>query len=538
MATSEKRNVNGAPTNRVIVIGMDGATFDLIRPWAAQGHLPTLKRLLETSAVGTLRSTVQPLSPPAWTSFLTGTNPGKHGIFNFYETRTDNYEIRMINAKRRLMPSVWGHLSQLGKRVLVLNVPMTYPPEKVNGYFAAGFDTPDETSAFTYPRELQAELVEKFQYKIDCYLREFQGPDITPEETMRRFSEKIIELEKTRTRAILHLLDRERFDFAMLTFTATDRAAHHFWGPMEEGEEKVGPVAHTLREVYRAVDTGIAEILKRADEHTTVLIVSDHGTCAFRRVFYLNNWLLREGYLKQLPRPGSTGPAAVVKTGIKLGLLGLRTLMPKPLRQLVKAKSGAVRQVLKRELGAMPIDWAHSRALAEHLSGNVFINTRGIYAQGCVEPGEEYKRVAEEIRKKLAAIVDPETGNPFCTRVWLRDELYSGPALSKAPDILMELVDGYEVVSDFREMPATLFKREPQLFQNVERGFVNGAHTHDGILIATGRGIRPGVTIEGANIVDMVPTILALLGAPAMRDLDGRVLEGILDSSVRRPAYA
>ena len=528
MSTPETTGAMPSPrlTPRVICIGMDGATFDVIKPWIAEGHLPALQRLMESGAHGELRSTVQPLSPPAWASFYTGVNPGKHGIYNFYENKPETYEIRMINFKRCLAPTLWSHLSRLRKRVLVVNVPMTYPPEKVNGFFVAGFDTPGDDSEFTWPRDLRQTLQQQYHYKIDCYLRDYQGPNIDPADTMKNFSRDIIEVEKLRTRAMVDLLDRERFDFAMLTFTMTDRGAHHFFGPMVHKDPVVG---HTLLDIYKAVDAGIAEIVQRADEQTTVLVVSDHGTCEFTRVFFLNNWLQQEGYLCDARSEADKHGVSLQKKLKILAVIAARTLMPKPIRELIKSRNAGLRQQLHKDLGASPILWDKTRAFAEHLSGNVFLNTRGVFGQGIVEPGDEYNRLAEEIRQKLAAIIDPATGKPLCTKVWRREELYSGPATPKAPDILMELADGYEVVSDLQEGPARFGKKTRDLFRTVDRGYLSGAHTHAGIFIAAGRGVQRGALVTGANIVDVVPTVCRLLGVAPMPNLDGQTIEDALD---------
>lgn len=520
-------------TPRVICIGMDGATFDVIKPWIAEGHLPALQALIARGAHGELRSTVQPLSPPAWASFYTGVNPGKHGIYNFYENKPETYEIRMINFKRCLSPTLWAHLSRLRKRVLVVNVPMTYPPEKVNGFFVAGFDTPSDDSEFTWPRDLRQTLQQQYQYKIDCYVRDYQGPNMTPEETMRNFSRDIIEVEKIRTRAMVDLLDKERFDFAMLTFTMTDRGAHHFFGPMVHKDPAVG---HTLLEIYKAVDAGIAEIVRRADEQTTVLVVSDHGTCEFKRVFFLNNWLQQEGYLSDARSEAEKHGIPLKKKLKILAVIAARTLMPKPVRDLIKSRNAGLRQQLHKDLGASPILWDKTRAFAEHLSGNVFLNKRGVFGQGIVEPGAEYEQLAEEIRAKLAAVIDPATGKPLCTKVWRRDELYHGPATDKAPDILMELADGYEVVSDLSEGPASFRKKSRELFRTVDRGYLSGAHTHDGIFIAAGRGVKAGVEVKGANIVDIVPTVCRLLGVAPMPNLDGAPIADALALGTERRA--
>src|SRR5262245_28562633 len=146
------------PSRPVLVIGLDGATFDLMLPWIATGHLPTLGGLLRDGAWSRLRSTIPPITPCAWSSFMTGKNPGKHGLFDFVEPTANGRGMSFTNASSRRGETLWGYLSRLGLKVGVLNVPMTYPPEPLNGYQISGLDTPNERSRFTHPEALRQEL--------------------------------------------------------------------------------------------------------------------------------------------------------------------------------------------------------------------------------------------------------------------------------------------------------------------------------------------------------------------------------------------
>ena len=127
---------------KVICIGLDGATFDLIRPWLSKGKLPNIGRIIKDGVWGELESVIPPVSAPAWTSFMTGKNPGKHGIFGFKKEKQGTYEELFVNRKLIKSETLWKCLSDVGKKVIVINVPLTYPPEEINGYLMSGMDTP------------------------------------------------------------------------------------------------------------------------------------------------------------------------------------------------------------------------------------------------------------------------------------------------------------------------------------------------------------------------------------------------------------
>ena len=144
---------------KVVVIGLDAATWTVIRPWIAEGKMPNLAKLMKAGVSGPLQSIMPPITPPAWTSFMTGKNPGKHGIYNFIKSEQGSYAMKYANATSRRAPTVWKLLNDAGYTVGTMNVPFTYPPEPLNGFQISGMDTPSETSPFIHPPELREELV-------------------------------------------------------------------------------------------------------------------------------------------------------------------------------------------------------------------------------------------------------------------------------------------------------------------------------------------------------------------------------------------
>src|ERR1051325_7593885 len=146
---------------KVVVIGLDAATWTLIRPWMAEGSMPNLARLMKGGVSGTLESILPPITPPAWTSFMTGKNPGKHGIFHFVETEHGGYAMNYANATSRRSPTVWKLLNDAGYSVGTMNIPFTYPPEPLDGFQISGLDTPSANSEFVYPASLKRELIDR-----------------------------------------------------------------------------------------------------------------------------------------------------------------------------------------------------------------------------------------------------------------------------------------------------------------------------------------------------------------------------------------
>ncbi|TMA34004.1 MAG: phosphodiesterase, partial [Deltaproteobacteria bacterium] len=281
----------------LLVIGLDGASLDLVRPWAAAGRLPVLARLMRHGAWGRLRSTVPPATFPAWTSMVTGVNPGRHGIFDFSARVPGTYSIRFVNGSHRRAPALWTRLTAAGRRVAIVTVPATYPPEPVAGVMVSGFDSPLATAidgSFVHPRALYPEI-ERLVGRLP--FADFQEVATGPgwhATALARLRDGITR----RTMLARMLLGRERWDALMVVFGESDTVAHHFWRfhDARSPRHAPGPFADAVRRIYEALDTAVGELIAAAPADAVVAVVSDHGSGgAGDRIVHLNRRLAECG---------------------------------------------------------------------------------------------------------------------------------------------------------------------------------------------------------------------------------------------------
>ncbi len=467
---------------RVAIIGIDAATFDVILPLVKRGCLPNLGSIMEKGAWGPLRSTYPPISVPAWVSCITGKGPGQHGLLDFRHYDNKSYSGGrggLVNSSDFAGTTIFDILSRAGKRVGVFRVPITYPPWPVNGFMVSGQPTPDRRKAYTYPESLADEVgdlhreanLKQFQYfEDDVYL------DNILWDTNRHFD------------AAIDLLRRKSgdIDLFMMVLNCIDAVQHRFWKFRDTDYPFFIPVKdqkykEAVDDLYRKVDEGIGKVLESLPDDVMVLVVSDHGTrLRPYRTAQLNRWLMSKGFLK-----------------------------------------------IKCETKPEVIDWSKTVACRFPMYppvDGISINLKGRQPEGNVESGGEYESIRSEILSAVGDIKDPQTGCKIVQKAWRREELYHGSCVDRIPDIVVLLDPGYEAGSSLSGPPVT-FKR-PEDYK-----VWNGFHSMDGILIATGPGIRRNEDMKGANIVDVTPTVLYALGLPVMDDMDGRVLNGLFMDS-------
>jgi predicted AlkP superfamily phosphohydrolase/phosphomutase len=520
---------------KVFVIGLDGATLDLILPWAEEGRLPNLAQLMTDGAYGKLRSTIPPMTAQAWTSFMTGKNLGKHGLVDFLMRRRGSYEFQIVNAMSRDGDTIWGILSRTGKRVGVVNVPMTYPPEAVNGILVAGMDAPTLNSDFTYPLQLREELLEA----APNYCIEPGGYRLVPGDKKRHdaFVEETWGAAEARFEATKYLMDNYPWDFFTVVFRATDRVQHWFWKHMDPqhplrlpGDEEY---SHVIRETYERMDQMLGYFMERLGDAVTFVVVSDHGAIPMNnRVVHLNTWLAQEGLLKFRSESGSG--ARVRKTVISRPVWKLwrelKQSLPAELRRKLKEAFPRLERKVISHLTLADIDWSQTRAYAIEQREAIWVNLEGREPQGCVARGEQYEELRDEIAEKLRRLRDPETGQPVVEKVYKREDLYAGPHLDRVPDLVLHLSEERYRYRLARSSPGQT-RREaievlgPHQLKTDYRA--NAGHALDGICIFRGEGIKSKHQIDGAHIMDVAPTVLHLMGEPVPNDMDGRVLEGI-----------
>jgi len=511
---------------KVICLGLDGATLDLIVPWAAEGRLPNIKRVMVDGCYGKLRSTIHPMSSVAWPSFMTGNNPGKHGIYDVTVQIPGSYDLRFTSGQLRKGRTLWGIMSQFGKRVCVINVPMTYPPEKVNGYMIAGMDAPDLESRFTYPSDLYSEI----KRDIGKYCLEHGNP--AGNKSLDEFISNINEALENRWEVMRYLMKRSSFDLVMTVFVATDRIQHYFWRYMNgegHGNDTNDKYRHAIFNVYKKLDEIIGEIIDNLDANSILILMSDHGAGPVKKFINLNRWLEAEGLLVTKKRKVFS-PYSLKDIGYSLSKVTLqilkRHLGDKQKKWMKKLFPQAHESVISF-LFLSKIDWTQTKAYSTGYFGDIRINLKGREPKGIVAPGKDYEALRDRLIDSLIMLKDPDTGMSMVDRVYRREDIYHGEQLSMASDLIIHWKD-YNYKS---RINLDIDGSGGQIIQEPGSSFNSSSSIHklDGILMMFGKHIKKGEHILGARIIDIAPTILCLSRVPIPENMDGKVLTEILD---------
>lgn len=502
---------------KVLVIGIDGATFDLMKPWIKQGKLPNFEKVIENGTHGVLTSTIMPLSPTAWTSALTGKNPGKHGIFDFFERSPNSYGLETTTSKSKDGKMVWELLSDAKKKVVVMNVPMTYPPEKVNGLMISGLGTPDLNSNFTYPKDLYLKFIEKIgDYKI------YPEGDAYGENDKEVFLKEWHHITKKRAEAMFYLMEEYDWDFFMVVFMGSDSIQHFFWEYQDrehpaynqEGAEKYGDA---ILRYYQNLDGILGDVLGTIDKNTVLLIMSDHGFSPLHNKVFLNHWLKDLGLLHFKKTPISS---------IKLWMFGQGITSHNIYNTMAKLKIGNILNFFHRKtkrklldasfLSFSDIDWSKTKAYSPYIYGQIFINLKGREPEGTVEPGKEYEELIQYLTEELYKLKDPDDGEKIVDKVLRGGDVYFGKHSYKAPDLMCIMrnwtYQGSRTIGIGNSLIGNIIPR------------VSGGHNMKGIFIIMGENIKKDATLKNAHITDIAPTILYTMGKPIPADMDGKVL--------------
>jgi predicted AlkP superfamily phosphohydrolase/phosphomutase len=497
--------------NRILIIGLDGGTFDLLSPLMDEGYMPILKALVQRGAHCRLNSTIPPVTPSAWTSFQTGTNPGKHGLVEFLYPQHD-YRLALVNSRDVATKSLWTLLGEAGKQVLVINVPLTYPPYPVQGYMVSGMMAPDTSAQFTYPPDLARDLLEKVP-----------GYQITPLNALaylglHHFVDELCRITEKRAEAALYLMDKADWDCAMVHFQATDVIQHALWSHLDARDPRFAQIAaadrQRARDFYREVDSQVGRVITAAGEGATVIVMSDHGFGSAYQRLYINQWLAENGYLALTVWPPLLKALGVMEDALRRAdVLKLR-------RRIVPAF--AQRDQLLRGLAQDPlIDWARTEAFAftGTTYANIYLNREGRFDRGKVPGGRRAEDLSASIAESLLSWCDPSSRQPLIERVYRREEIYRGPQVERLPDLIVQPRAGYTFETRFKRgwligpMPADL----------------TGSHRVDGVFVGAGPRFRPEFEGEAASLLDVGPTILSLLGVPIPDHTDGRILAEFLE---------
>ena len=475
--------------SKLVVLGLDAADLDVMRPLLERGRLPHLARLMAQGASGVLHSTVPPVSAPAWASFLTGRNPGKHGLYSFVVERGGG-QMNLASVTDIHGPRLWDVAAAQGARPVVANVPVTWPAPSFAGAMVTGMLTPETPGvAFTHPRELADEIAAKVPgYRIDV--------DRALMDDVATLYPQMSEMEKRRKDLFLHLLRTQDWRLFVGIFTNTDRVQHSFWR-----RDRALVDRH-----FEEVDAHVGEIAATLDlSDTALMLLSDHGFQGARFKVYVNRVLEERGLLATRRAGKADEVYDRRRPDAFEGFQGGRGEAPRAgLLHGLKSLVGLG--------GAVAMDWSRTQAFMWSLdSGGIAVNLKSRYPHGCVEDAD-YEKVRTRIVDVFSSLKTPE-GAPAFRRVRRREEVYRGDFVSTAPDVIAEPDDAVAMGIDLDAKEAVRVHKRPE-----------GHHSPRGFISLTGAGFRRGAKIEG-EIVDCLPTMLHALGLAVPEGCDGRVIE-------------
>jgi len=525
---------------KVFLIGLDGACLDLLLPWVESGHLPGLSRLIEDGGFGHLESVPNQRSAAAWTSFQTGKNPGKHGIFEFYDRVRDTYDIEFVNARTRDGKSFFKIASEAGRGVVVINVPMTYPAEEVNGGMLAGLDAPGKKSkGFSHPPALIDELeAQTGEYIIEPGVigRIVNGET---DKAVRLLFEEI----ESKKRASRYLMKKYPWDLFVTVFRSTDAVHHGFWKYHDTDHpqhnrtdaEKYGDV---ILNTYKKIDAFVQEVLQSLDlAETMVLVVSDHG-CGPKHPAsnQINLWLESQGFLAY---ETNRGWPADVFTRLLAGIYGWTIAKtPRRTKELLWRVLPDFRDRVQSRLCYSGIDWSRTRAFSDTLFPNISINVRGREPLGIVDRGEEYDQLCADLAEALLDCRDEVSGENIVDKVLHRGDIYTGPYVEKAPDLLVRWredipIRGIRIPQKPDTGNAAAIERGSKPFiPGEDYRFISGDHRLNGMLLFRNPGNQAGRrALKKASLMDIAPTVLHALGLPIPDDMDGEVLAELFEDA-------
>ena len=432
---------------RAVVIGLDGTPYTLAKRFIADGTMPRLAEIVRRGSLLQMDTSIPDISSVAWTSFMTGANPGRHGIYGFLDLQPGSYKIYFPSSKHIRVETLWDAVGRESRRSIVINVPSTYPAKPLNGILVSGFVAVDLNKA-TYPSEFVPKLKE-LDYRIDVDASKVR-------QSHDALMEDILKTLERRVETLLYLFDKEKWDLFIGVITSTDRLQHFFWDAIEDENHKYHSA---FKDYYSRVDNFLGAIAERLRDET-LFIMSDHGFTGIDKQVYLNKWLSDNGFLK------------------------------------LKENARSIEDIAEGSL-AFALD-----------PGRIYVNVKDKYPGGSVDASDA-RRVVDEITKGLKEI--QSGGAAIVKRVYLKDELFNGPAISAAPDICVQSIYRYDL------------KGAVNKTELMDREVFTGMHTQDDATLFIS---RPADSLKKSRprIIDVAPSVLDAMGIGVPQHMDGQTL--------------
>jgi predicted AlkP superfamily phosphohydrolase/phosphomutase len=487
---------------KTLLIGLDGATFSVLDPLMEQGVMPFLKSFLADGVRAGLRTIVPPLTPPAWTSLMTGRTPGQHGVFDFFRMDSPtSRHIRFFNSNDVQCETIWTLASAGDRRVTTINFPAMFPPPRISGNVVPGWVPWKQLRLACWPEGLFDKLkalpgFNQRELAMDIKLEEKATEGISNHADLGPWIELHTRRERNLFQVLEHLSKEDPSDLTAVLFDGVDKMQHLCWRfirPEDDRpltEEWEHEVRRLCFQYYCSLDNLLRQLCALAGPEATVLLASDHGFGPTYDVLHLNTWLERHGYLAWADAAQSRDTEGAL---LGVGQVARHTWL---------------------------MDWNKTKAFATTPTSN------GIYivvSQNGSTPGvpaAEYPAFRQKLIDELYQIPDLRTGAPLVSEVWTREEAFQGPHQEAGPDLTLILNDG------------GLVSILPSSEEVSKRPVVSGAHRAVGIFGARGPGLRRGLEAGELSILDIAPTVLYSLDLPLPEELQGRVPQEIYDEGV------
>jgi len=499
---------------KVIIIGLDAATWDVLIPLTRNEELPTLDFLLKGGVFGTLESTIPPVTGCAWLSMATGLNPGKTGVIDFLKKDVD-LSLTPVNSSDFRNKSLWDLLSKKGKNCIILDYPMLYPAYPLNGAIISTWGGKLDTFPKKLKQEIQ-DLVNDYDIFVDYHNEKYNDINLFLHDLNVALDKKIKVTE--------YLLEEWDWDLFVNVISFTDWIQHRMWHYIDEKHplynkaesRKIRPYFIAF---WKRIDSLIGKMLKHTDY---MIIVSDHGMGPQYGCFNVLKWLEKKGYV-------------VRKRGLKPMFRRILSYIANtPLKNILPEK---VKKRGRTFLSiATDLDLSKSKVyVIGHTIpfGAIYINSKNRKSNGMVDEGKEYEELKRALIDSLLNLRNDINRDVEVT-VYDVKKIYSGDKVELLPDIIFTINNwSCVIVKDFKA--SFLWKDAPYSNRHT------GSHRLNGIFLAYGSDIKNGFEAKGLKIYDVAPTILHMFNAPIPKNMNGRVLMEIFKAESKfaktKPRY-
>jgi predicted AlkP superfamily phosphohydrolase/phosphomutase len=524
---------------RLVVFGIDGATWEIIEQMVKQNRLPNFSKIMEGGCYGDLRSVNPPVTCPAWATMFTGKNPASLGVFHFFKP-TAQYELKLSELNWRAWGPIWDIFSDLGKIVYVFNIPTT-TAYKINGKFISGPIWGEQDALLAHPSELNENLkLENYQIRTEISDK-VSGDDV--------YIEDITRVTENKFRIMYKSFKEDDWDLLIMGYYYLDQIQHRYWKYINEAHPKFEPNSrfrNVIFEHYELLDKYLGKVMDDLPENATLMVASDHGHEPTHTYVNLNAWLRSKGYLKmkdsELERWSEGGG---IKKSNLMQLFYFFTQSYSKLVYFSKLRNQRTCKLLRNKFKdwsyvmenkfsvKYPINkyvsWENTQAYSM-IFNTIFLNLEGREGKGRVNE-KNYQEVRDKIVHHLKELTDPVRGKRVIKNIWTKEMLFPKKIPYDFPDIFIQFERGYRNYHSELHNPTEIFSKK---FKG------STEHYLDGIFIAYGPDIEAGKKIDNTRLEDIVPTILHIFNYPIPTDIDGKVLLEIFreDAEPRRRAIS